>query len=96
MKKRNHYCENCKTSTTKQIQKGVDVSLATDILRHGFQKSCDICIIASGDEDYKDAMDLIKDIGRGYTRILPLLIIPNFSWLRRLFFCFLITKILAD
>lgn len=63
LKKRNHYCENCKTSTTKQIQKGVDVSLATDILRHGFQKSCDICIIASGDEDYKDAMDLVKDRG---------------------------------
>ncbi len=45
------------------MQKGVDVSLATDILRHGFQNSCEICIVVSGDVDYKDAIDLVKDRG---------------------------------
>lgn len=63
LKNRGLFCENCGTTTIKQTQKGVDVSLATDILRHGFQKSCDICIVVSGDEDYKDAMDLVKDRG---------------------------------
>lgn len=56
-------CDFCKKGKNKQIQKGVDVSLATDILRHGLQKSCDICIVVSGDEDFKDAIELVKDRG---------------------------------
>lgn len=45
------------------MQKGVDVSLATDIVRHALQKTCDICIVVSGDCDYKDAIELAKDRG---------------------------------
>ncbi|MFH1072168.1 MAG: NYN domain-containing protein [Nanoarchaeota archaeon] len=63
LKKKRMVCEHCGHQTIKEVQKGVDVSLATDILRHGFQRTCDICIIVSGDEDYKDAIDLVKDIG---------------------------------
>jgi len=63
LKNRYTECEFCHKGKNRQIQKGVDVSLATDILRHGLQKSCDICIVVSGDEDFKDAMDLVKDRG---------------------------------
>lgn len=63
LKKREHVCTKCKNRDLRSVQKGVDVSLATDILRHAWQKSCDICIIVSGDEDYKDAIDCAKEKG---------------------------------
>lgn len=63
LKHRINVCPNCKEKTDKYVQKGVDVSLACDIVRHAFQQTCDICIIVSGDEDYKDAIELAKDKG---------------------------------
>ena len=56
-------CPYCKKSSLRQIQKGIDVSLATDILRHAFQNTCTLCIVVSGDEDYKDAIEVAKDRG---------------------------------
>jgi len=56
-------CQNCKKIIDKYVQKGVDVSLASNIVRHAFQETCDICIIVSGDEDYKDAIEIAKDKG---------------------------------
>ncbi len=63
LKNRNYTCTNCKYNDKRIIQKGVDVSLATDILRHSWQGTCDICIVLSGDEDYKDAIECAKDKG---------------------------------
>ncbi len=63
LKTRKHICPNCNHQSTKEVQKGVDVALATDILRHAWQKSCDVCIVASGDEDYKDAIECAKERG---------------------------------
>ncbi len=63
LKVRTYRCPSCNGTTQRAIQKGVDVSLATDILRHAFQRTCDICIVVSGDEDYKDAIMVAKDMG---------------------------------
>ncbi|MBS3142507.1 NYN domain-containing protein [Candidatus Woesearchaeota archaeon] len=63
LKSRTIQCPSCSKLITRDVQKGVDVSLATDILRHAWQQTCDICIIVSGDEDYKDAIDVAKDKG---------------------------------
>lgn len=63
LKTRTTTCKQCGTSETRTIQKGVDVALATDILRHAWQNTCEICIIVSGDEDYKDAIECAKDKG---------------------------------
>lgn len=63
LKNRKQTCEKCGDSIIREVQKGVDVSLATDILRHAWQNTCDICIIVSGDEDYKDAIEVAKDKG---------------------------------
>ncbi|MBI5392738.1 NYN domain-containing protein [Candidatus Woesearchaeota archaeon] len=63
LKNRKMVCPNCSTTHERQIQKGVDISLATDILRHALQKTCNICIIVSGDEDFKDAIECAKDAG---------------------------------
>lgn len=63
LKVRPHFCTKCRNRDLRTIQKGVDVSLATDILRHAWQKTCDICIVVSGDEDYRDAIDCAKERG---------------------------------
>lgn len=63
LKEKVQVCSKCKNKDTRQIQKGVDVSLATDILRHAWQNTCNVCIIVSGDEDYKDAIECAKDRG---------------------------------
>jgi len=63
LKIRTNLCGKCGNKEIKYIQKGVDVSLATDILRHSLQKSCDIYIVVSGDEDYKDAIECAKERG---------------------------------
>lgn len=63
LKSRKERCFQCGALEERFVQKGVDVSLATDILRHAWQKSCDICIVVSGDEDYKDAIEVAKDKG---------------------------------
>ena len=63
LKQRDFCCEHCAKQNSRMVQKGVDVSLATDILRHAWQQTCEICIVVSGDEDYKDAIDVAKDKG---------------------------------
>lgn len=63
LKNRTHTCTKCKNRDLRLVQKGVDVSLATDILRHAWQKSCEVCIVASGDDDYRDAIDCAKEKG---------------------------------
>jgi uncharacterized LabA/DUF88 family protein len=63
LKIRRFSCANCKSVNERMVQKGVDVSLATDILRHAWQNTCEICIVVSGDEDYKDAIECAKDKG---------------------------------
>lgn len=63
LKEKKHHCTACKNIDVRLVQKGVDVSLATDILRHAWQQTCEVCIIVSGDEDYKDAIQCAKDKG---------------------------------
>lgn len=45
-------------------EKGVDVKLATDMLTHCFHDNYDIVILVSGDTDFADALQAIKDDGK--------------------------------
>lgn len=63
IRQRRSVCPHCGGYISRFVQKGVDVSLASDIVRHAFQGTCNICIIVSGDEDYKDAIEIAKDKG---------------------------------
>ena len=45
-------------------QKGVDVSLATDMLMHAFRDHYDTAVLVSGDADFADAVQAVKDLGR--------------------------------
>lgn len=49
---------------SRPIQKGVDVRLATDMLVHAFRDHYDTAILVSGDADFAEAVQAVKDLGR--------------------------------
>ncbi len=44
-------------------EKGIDVKLATDMLVHATRGNYDVAILVSGDADFKDALQAVKDFG---------------------------------
>ncbi len=45
-------------------EKGIDVKLATDMLVHGFRQNYDTVVLVSGDNDFSDALQAVKDMGK--------------------------------
>ncbi len=45
-------------------EKGVDIKLATDMVLHGILRHYDAAILVSGDTDFCDALQMVKDFGR--------------------------------
>ena len=45
-------------------EKGVDIKLATDMVLHGILGHYDTAILVSGDTDFCDALQMVKDFGR--------------------------------
>lgn len=45
-------------------EKGIDVRIATDMLTHAFRANYDVAILVSGDTDFADAIQAVKDLGR--------------------------------
>ena len=44
-------------------EKGIDVKLATDMLVHATRGNYNVAILVSGDADFKDALQPVKDFG---------------------------------
>ena len=44
-------------------EKGVDIKIATDMLVHGSRGNYNAAILVSGDNDFEDALQAIKDFG---------------------------------
>jgi len=63
-------CENCKPlvesvfldiADLKKKEKGIDVWIAIDMIKESvIDKTCDVCILISGDADFVPALNLIK------------------------------------
>lgn len=45
-------------------EKGIDVRVATDMLTHAFRGNFDTAVLVSGDNDFADAVQAVKDVGR--------------------------------
>lgn len=45
------------------FEKGVDIKLATDMLIHGSRDNYDVALLVSGDTDFADALQAVKDQG---------------------------------
>ncbi|MFQ6027599.1 MAG: NYN domain-containing protein [Dehalococcoidia bacterium] len=49
--------------TGPSYEKGVDIKIATDMLTHGSQDNYDVAILVSGDSDFQDALQAVKNLG---------------------------------
>lgn len=45
-------------------EKGIDVRLATDMLTHAFRNNFDVALLVSGDADFADMLQAVKDQGK--------------------------------
>jgi uncharacterized LabA/DUF88 family protein len=53
-------CPQCATSFDRQVQKGVDVGIATLMIRLATQNLYDRLVLSAGDGDFEDAISYVK------------------------------------
>ena len=46
------------------VQKGVDIMIATDLLRFAWEDRYDVAVLVSGDSDFSYAVQTVKDMGK--------------------------------
>ena len=49
--------------TVPPYEKGIDIKLATDMLVHGTNDNYDVAVLVSGDTDFSDALQAVKNFG---------------------------------
>jgi uncharacterized LabA/DUF88 family protein len=54
-------CPQCGHEFERQVQKGVDVAIATLLIKLAVQKKYDRVILSAGDGDFEDAVQYVKD-----------------------------------
>jgi uncharacterized LabA/DUF88 family protein len=64
LKEQTSFCEHCNQSSTRTIQKGVDVALCTDMLGMAFKGECKTILITAGDRDFVPVMQHANSIWR--------------------------------
>jgi uncharacterized LabA/DUF88 family protein len=67
-------CKNCEpivkknclecVGTIKKREKGIDISIATDMISGAFRNEFDFCVLISGDADFIPALDLVKALNK--------------------------------
>lgn len=53
------------------VEKGVDVRLATDMVAAGLRDRYDVAVLVSGDGDFADAVQVVKDAGKHVELAFP-------------------------
>ncbi|MEW5947189.1 MAG: NYN domain-containing protein [bacterium] len=54
------------------VEKGVDVKLAVDMVSKGLKNQCDVAILVSGDSDFAEAVQIVKDAAKHVEVAYPL------------------------
>jgi len=57
------YCKECDKTRKTFTEKGVDVAIATKMLTHAMNKAFETAILVSGDKDYLETVQIIKNLG---------------------------------
>ena len=47
-----------------QVEKGVDIMIATDMINYAYRNAYDVAILVSGDGDFVPAVSAVKDAGK--------------------------------
>lgn len=67
-------CPSCHTSITDHIStyvdKGTDVNIAVEMLRHGFNHTYDTAVLISRDADFSSVVRILKTLGRNVELVL--------------------------
>jgi uncharacterized LabA/DUF88 family protein len=61
LKRKQFTCRQCSTRSEDFVQKGVDVAIATLILKHSYQNSADVIVLFAGDGDFKEMLRICHD-----------------------------------
>ena len=60
-------CDSCATpitgNITIQVDKGTDVNLAVEMLRHGYNHSYETAVLVSRDADFSSVVKIVKSLG---------------------------------
>jgi len=77
--KKNSFCEKCFKKINQFLldaglmrlkkEKGVDVMLVCDLVKHAFQNEYDTALLASGDADFVPAVELVQQLGKQVTNL---------------------------
>lgn len=69
-KRKAEFCKHCKTKIEDFLadagllkiskEKGVDIMLVTDMIKHAYQDSYDVALLATGDADFTPAVELVQ------------------------------------
>jgi uncharacterized LabA/DUF88 family protein len=51
-------------STPTYVEKGVDTHIVIDMLSHAYKDNYDTAILVSGDEDFSELVERVKDLGK--------------------------------
>lgn len=74
LSKSNVICQNCgdaiTLTITTQIDKGTDVNIAVEMLKHAFNGSYDFAVLASRDADFCSVVRIVKDLGKNVELLL--------------------------
>jgi uncharacterized LabA/DUF88 family protein len=54
-------CPKCHNEFDRKVQKGVDVGIATLVIKLAVQKKYDRLLLSAGDGDFEDAIQYVKD-----------------------------------
>lgn len=67
-------CPSCSThiasTITTQVDKGTDVNIAVEMLRHGFNHTYDTAVLVSRDADFASVVNILKTLGRNVELVL--------------------------
>ena len=56
--------------TDGKTEKGVDVKIAVDMIKLAYEDQYDIAFLVSGDGDLVDAVDLVRELGKGVNNLI--------------------------
>lgn len=67
-------CPNCDKDIVDmfvtQVDKGTDVNIAVEMLKHAYNKAYDIAVLISRDADFTGVVKIIKDLGQNVELVL--------------------------